>query len=201
MYINKEMIDEERYNLLKNKMLSVVKWDKSKEIQITDPDESISHAIRRHANELGIIGQKLQLEGMEIYPVFTMKAVKESESIMRKRNENIADLSKLFTVLPAVAKNAILLEIEEYRHMSSRRPTDIFNMSHYLSGFHDGDLFYPVKISVSNRSDNNNTSIKMTITVGKISLSTFEKEKRSETDTNMHSMNEESSSVCPLLLI
>lgn len=47
--------DEERYRELKGKSLTVVPWDESKALQMTDPDESIAKALKRQAQTLNLI--------------------------------------------------------------------------------------------------------------------------------------------------
>lgn len=162
--------DEERTRILEKRTLTVVPWDKEKEMRLLDPDISIRRAIIQHARSMDLMGAYLKLEGMETMPVFSGKTVDESLYRTVQRKGSILDLAKLFTVLEEVAENAVLIEVEEYRHIQRNNAKSIGEMCQYVSAFYDESLLYPVKFTVEQRKMKDRAKVYMVITVGKIEL-------------------------------
>lgn len=162
--------DEERTRILEKRTLTVVPWDKEKEMKLLNPDISIRKAVIQHARSMDLMGAYLKLEGMETMPVFSGKTVDESLYRTVQKRGSILDLAKLFTVLEKVAENAVLIEVEEYRHTKRNTARRIGEMRQYVSAFHDGAMLYPVKITVEQRRTKDAARIYMIITVGKIEL-------------------------------
>lgn len=170
--------DEERTRILEKRTLTVVPWDKSKEMKLLDPDISIRRAIVQHARSMDLMGAYLKLEGMEIIPVFSTKSLNESIHRTMQKKGDIQDLAKLFTVLKKVAENAVLLEAERYRHEQRNASKYVDEMRQYISAFHDETILYPVKITVEQRKIEDRARVYMVVTVGKIEMDRLVKKQK-----------------------
>ncbi|MBE5898276.1 MAG: hypothetical protein E7279_01585 [Lachnospiraceae bacterium] len=179
--------DEERTNILKNKTLKIVEWDKSKEMQLYNANESIARALKRYIKELNIRDKYICFNEFESDVKFTQATLKESISQMTKKHANLTHLGKLLSVIDEVCENAIKIDVEKYRHNFSTR-IDVRQVVHLLSGFYDEDNIYPVKITIYERKVKEN-QFYLIITVGEIKTSQILKE--ANTITDMHSIKEE----------
>lgn len=156
--------DEERCAELKQKSLKIIPWDTTKEMSITDGSKSYSRAVKDFAESLNLTSQALCMEDVN-YPVnFTKNSIKESI----KQTHDLTSLSKLFTVLADVAKNAVQIEIEPYRHADHPKAQIVVQDRQYLSAFCDLTYVYPVKITVEERRNVKDTNAYVTISVDKI---------------------------------
>lgn len=180
--------DEERYQELKDKSLTVVPWDESKALQMTDPDESIAHAVRRFAREIGIIGTTVKLEGIDENVIINASTIKESISSMVKQHADLINLSKLFTVFKDVTETAILLSVEPFRHGNKpQKAKDVIADYQYISAFCDSNVIYPVKITAEKRKTKADTNVHVTVTIGTIPMNLVNKiEKEEHSIPRMH---------------
>ena len=166
--MNISSTEKERYEELKGKELMIIPWKKEREIVLTDPDKSLSRCISDYAKQLGLYEKELFINGLS-YPVkFNKKSVNESIASMCRHKSSLIDLAKLFTVLTDVVQNAVEIHDEEYRHKARRIAEDVLCVRHYMGGFCDETEVYPVKLTVEERRKNENTSVYVIITVGKI---------------------------------
>lgn len=170
--MNINSTEEERYEELKDRVLSVHQWDDSKALQMTDPKESIAHAVRRYARELEIVGTKVHMEGIEEDVVINASTIKESISSMVKQHADLINLSKLFTVIKQVSESAILIDVEPFRHGNKpQKAKEILADYQYIGSFCDQNNIYPVKITAEQRKTKSDTNVHMTITVEAIKKS------------------------------
>ena len=162
--------DEERVQILENKTLTIVPWDEKKEMLLSDPDMSIRKALIEHAHAMGVMGVSLKMEGMETQPLFSRKSLDESLYRMVQCQGKIQDLAKLFTVLKEVSENAVLIEVEEYRHKKRQIAKQIGEMRQYITAFCDNDRVYPVKITVEQKIVKKEARVYMIVSVGRLDL-------------------------------
>ena len=182
--------DEERTNILKDKMITIVAWDKSKEMIITNPKESLWQSLKKYARDNEIINKEIKFENFSFPLKFSMNTLKESVNQMTKRNANLMNFGKLLTVIDLVCENCIKIDVEEYRHENIQR-IFVKQVNQYLSAFYDNEKLYPVKITIKEMKNNAN-QLYLIISVGEIKLSEIKKEAL--TITNMHSEKSEESS-------
>lgn len=169
--MNIHSTEDERYEELKDRVLSVYEWDDSKSLKLTDPGESVSKALKRQAKELGLIGTFVNLEGIYENVQINMPTIKESIASMTKQHADLYNLSKLFTCFHDVLENSILIDIEEYRHKSQdQRAKEIVGEYQYISAFCDEDKIYPVKITAERRKSFTDTNVHVTVTIGDLDL-------------------------------
>lgn len=179
--------DKERYEILREAELLVIPWEKASEIQMVSPDETISHALRRFAEECHIIGKEVLMSGIPEKIRITKKTIGESISAMRRQQADLMNLGKVFTILEPVLENAILLEVEPFRYPELRKAGMILGEYHFLSAFHDYNVLYPVKITVERYKKSDYTNIHVIITVGKNEIAGIApKSKRSVAYTGVH---------------
>jgi hypothetical protein len=167
----------ERYSELKDRVLTVVSWDKTKEISIKEPDKTISQSLLSYAKELGLVGSYFHMETIEEPLLFNKRVVGESIAAMCRQRADLLNLAKLFTVLREVASNAILLEVEEFRHSNLNKARQIAGVYQYVSAFCDEEVLYPVKITVERYKRFQNSKVHVTITVGRIYLNDLQAKK------------------------
>lgn len=168
--MNINSTEEERYNELKDRELTIIPWNSNIEINIQDSKETTGKAYRRFAKELGIDNYDFYIEGIDCPVHFSNKAIKESIHQMELQKSYLENLPKLFTVINDVVKNAIMLNVEEYYHPDRKQAKNIECACQYISAFCDENKIYPVHISVMKYTAKyeNNTNMYLVITVGKI---------------------------------
>lgn len=179
--------DKDRTDILSRKSLTIVPWDQSKELHISDPNESTAHALRRYCNELKIRDKDIIFNEFDKPVKFTRTTLRESITQMSKRGANLVDFGKLLSVLEPVCQNAIKIEVEKYRH-ESRKGQDVKQTHQLLSAFHDGEKAYPVKITIHEKEKQQN-QFYMVITVGSIDISSKIKEALTNTGAVHNTMN------------
>ena len=167
--ININSSDEERTNILKNKELKIVEWDKSKELVITDSNESTWHALKRYIKENNILNKEIVFSDFDIPIDFTINTLKESVHQMTKRNSNIINLAKLLSVIDQVCLSAVKIETEKYRHIEKMH-FDTKQVHHLLSAFIDDEYIYPVKITINEKKIGRKYQFYMVITAEKLKL-------------------------------
>lgn len=160
--------DDEKYEEIKDREITIVKWDESKEINIFDPTMSISKSLYNQAQSLGLIQKYFNIEGLSTQVKFNKKSLNESIASMCRQQSDLMSLSKLLTVLDKVLINAIQVDIEKYNHIDRRIAKDIFQVRQYISGFCDDIFVYPVKASIFEKNKTEDSNIHVIITVGKI---------------------------------
>ena len=181
--------DEERTNILKGKMITIVAWDKSKEMIITNSKESLWQSLKKYARDNEIINKEIKFENFSFPLKFSMNTLKESVNQMTKNHSNLINLGKLLTVLDSICNNALIIDVEKYRHSLYKR-IDIKSVYQLFSAFYDEDYIYPVKITVFTK-ENNTNQFYLTLTVG--TIMTNEIIKEANTNTDMHSETSEES--------
>ena len=179
--------DEERTRILSKKSLVIVAWNQSKEMVITDPNESTAKALKRYSKEMGLRDKEIIFSEFYAPIRFSQSTLKESITQMTKRNANLVNLGKLLSVLEPVCKNAIKIEVEAYRHLS-RKGQEVKQMHQLLSAFHDGGKAYPVKITIHEKEKQPN-QFYMVVTVGEIDISQKIKEALTNTGADHQEMN------------
>lgn len=173
--VTKEMNDEERTKVLNERVLSVPKWDEMKNpIFIDDPKRTLNAIFKNQVRELGLLGTKFTLEGLDQPAIFSAVTLKESISITHKRRGSFFDLAKLFTIADEVIPNAILVESQANRHVMDKY-SKLVGVKHYLSAFHDDNILYPVKISASSWENSKTSTIKLTVTIDEIAFPEIKK--------------------------
>jgi len=167
--------EEERYNALKDRKLTVTRWNEENNILLQNPNESISKALLRFSRENNIIGSYIKPEFFRGQVKINAATIKESISSMVKQQSDLYNLGKLLTILPEVSKTAILIQIEPFRHPNGK--TNYINSVYqYISAFFDQTYLYPVKITIEERSKQQDDNAHMVITVGHIPLLELQKE-------------------------
>ena len=179
--------DEERTRILSNKILKVVEWDKKKELVITNPNESTEKALRRYSVEQGLRDKEIYFSDFSRTVRFTRSTLRESITQMSKRGANLDNLGKLMSVLELVCKNAVLIEVEKYRHVSRKRQ-DVEQVHQLISAFYAGEKAYPVKITIQENKKQPD-QFYMVITVGEIDIKTNLKEALTNTGAACHLTN------------
>lgn len=180
--------ESERYELLCKSKITVIPWKKELELKIVNPNETISHALRRYADECNLIGTEIRMDGVPELIRISKKTVNESIAAMRRQRADLLDLGKMFTVLEQVLKNAVLMEVEPFRYDTMHKAQLVIGEYQYISAFYDGSVLYPVKITVERCKRKNDTNVHVVITVGKIKLSDISNIiKRSAAYTGVHS--------------
>ncbi len=178
--VTKEMTDEERAMVLKNRVLNLTEFKDNEKntIKLDNPDKSIGALIREYARDIGFVGKEIELEGIDRSIKISNKTVLESihtEMKMDKSEKHdFIPLMKLFTVISEVSKNAILLQVESNRHIKEKSKK-IESVKHYIGAFYDNKKLYPVKIIATSYNLSKNISVKLTITVGTIPLEEIKK--------------------------
>lgn len=183
--MNIKSTEEERYEELKNKMLTIIPWNEEKPFIISNPQRSVAKCIADYAKQQGLIEQKYYFPDITLEAKFTRLSVNESIASMCRQRANLLDLAKLFSVFDEVVGNAIRIEDEEYRHLDRSVAKRIVCMHQYISGFCDRELVYPVKITIEEQYAQKNSSIYMIVTIGKIPRSLL-KEKEVISDVRVH---------------
>lgn len=170
--MNINSTEEERYEEIKDKELKVVAWDKSKEneIAITDSSMSVAKKVKEYYNKNYINCEVFSLDQFPATLQLTNKCLKESLHIMDKIHAESSLMLKLMTVIKPVFDNAVLVEIEKYRHLEKAKANQIECSYQYLSAFYDTEKIYPVKITAELNKNMYNSSIHMVITVGQIKM-------------------------------
>lgn len=179
--------DAERTKILADKNLTIVVWDRSKELQITDANESTTKGLRRFCTEQGIRNRDIRFHEFDKIIKFTRTTLRESITQMSKRGADLVNLGKLLSVLEPVCQNAIKIEVESYRH-ESRKGQDVKQVHQLLSAFHDGEKMYPVKITIHEK-EKQQDQFYMVITVGEIVISDKQKEALANTGAVHHTMD------------
>jgi hypothetical protein len=169
--------ETERYLELKDRILKVVPWDREKEITIREPDKTISQSLLSYSKELGLVGSYFHMEAIEEPLLFNKRGVGESIAAMCRQRADLLNLAKLFTVLPEVLSNAILLEVEEFRHSNLNKAKQIDGVYQYVSAFCDEEVLYPVKITVERYKKVQRSKVHVVITVGRIFLEALDIKK------------------------
>jgi hypothetical protein len=169
--------EKERYLELKDRILTVVPWDRKKEIIVREQNKTISQSLLSFAKELELVGSYFHMEGMEEPLLFNKRVVGESIAAMCRQRADLLNLAKLFTVLSEVLSNAILLEVEEFRHRNLNKAKQIAGVYQYVSAFCDEEILYPVKITVERYKKVQRSKVHVVITVGRISLELLEIKK------------------------
>jgi hypothetical protein len=169
--------ETERYLELKDRILTVVPWDRTKEITIRELNKTISQSLLSYAKELELVGSSFHMEKIAEPLLFNKRVVGESIAAMCRQRADLLNLAKLFTVLPEVLSNAILLEVEEFRHSNLNKAKLIAGVYQYISAFCDEEVLYPVKITVEQYRKVQKSKIHVVITVGRISLEVLKKEE------------------------
>ena len=182
--------DGERTKILSKKKLTIAQWDQSKELLITDPNESTAKALKRDSIEMGLKGKDIHFSEFHSPVTFTQSTLKESITQMSKRGANLTNLGKLMSVLEPVCDNAIKIEVEPYRHVNRRQYDEIKQCHQFLSAFHDGAKAYPVKITI-NEKGTRKDQFYMVVTVGEIDISAKLKEALTNTGAS-HQVDERS---------
>ncbi len=170
--MNINSTEEERYEEIKDKELKVVAWDKSKEneISITDSSMSVAKKVKEYYNKNYINCEVFSLDQFPATLQLTNKCLKESLHIMDKIHAESSLMLKLMTVIKPVFDNAVLVEIEKYRHLEKAKANQIKCSYQYLSAFYDAEKIYPVKITSELNKNMYNSNIHMVITIGQIKM-------------------------------
>lgn len=171
--------DEERTNILKKKSLRVVPWNKDKEMEITDSEESIAKALRRYSLEQGLIDKMITFNEFDEPIKFTKASLRESIAQMRKQGSNLVNLGKMLSVLELICLNAVKIEVEKYRHVW-KKGQKVKQTHQLLGAFCDEANIYPVKITIHEKINKTN-QFYMVITVGKVRIPDIKKEGLSNT--------------------
>lgn len=182
--------DKERAEILSKKELTIVAWNQSKKLIITDPNESTAKSLKRYSNELGLRDKYIRFSEFPTPIKFTQSTLKESIRQMSKRGANLTNLGKVMSVLEPVCKNAVKIEVEPYRHVNKRQYDEIKQCHQLLSAFHDGSKAYPVKITI-NEKEGKKDQFYMVVSVGEIDISA--KLKEALTNTGVSHSNDERS--------
>lgn len=180
-------IDAERTKILRDKTLTVVRWNQEKALSITDPDESVAHALKRYINENGLRNKEIHFREFDFPVRFTQATLKESVSQMTKQKADLLNLGKMLSVIDYVCENAVKIDVEPYRHIDERKK-NIKQVTQMLSAFHDGDKIYPVKISIQESERDN--KFHMVVTVGNIDVPDKMKEALTNTGVERYTTNE-----------
>lgn len=176
MAINIYSTEEERYQELKDRTITIVPWNKNTGLTIPNS----AGAVKGFAVDLGAKGKMLYFENFSNKVIFNSKSIKKSVSA--QDSNHYENLAKLFTVIESVASNAIKIEEEEYRHRDRNKAGYIKSMHQYASGFLDETFIYAVKITIEERYRKNETHTYMMVSVGQI--------KREESTTRVHPSND-----------
>lgn len=162
--------DDEKYEEIKDREITIVKWDESKEedITITNTDMTVSSKAKEYMLKEDISHKNLYFENLSIPVHLTNKTLKESMHIMNKMHQNSMTMLKLLTVIEKVADNAILIDIEKYRHSNNNKTKLVDCNYQYLSAFYEDKNIYPVKITIEKHNNVKNSNMHMIITIGQI---------------------------------
>lgn len=164
--------DEERYNELKDRTLDLLKWNYQEErnIEPINSNETTRQVIYRYYDNKNISKLALNFEGFNNKLYLSRRSIKETLRVMDGLRLNSNNLNKLLTVLDKVVDNAVLIDIEPYRHQSRKKSEQIECEMQYMSVFSDERTIYPVKFAIERHipKEINNSNIYCVITVGEI---------------------------------
>lgn len=167
--MNIESTENEKYEEIKDKYINIVSWDKTKEMGLYDPKQSISSRFLEYArNNLKLFDHKIKMQNLDHTVKFNKRSLNDSIANMCRQKSDLKNLAKLFTVLDAVSGNAVLIDVESYNHPDRNEAKLVDCMYQYLSGFCDEDYIYPVKITVEERKQISDSYLHMVVTVGLI---------------------------------
>lgn len=176
--------DKERTEILLEKNLTVVQWDRRHAFHRADLQESITHALGRYMDERGLRGKTMHFKDFPEGILFTRNTLHESIHQMTKRHSDLANLGRVLSVIDDVCGNAEKIEVEAYRYSQPKTGAGFKQMHQYISAFYDWDYIYPVKITIREAEGRQANRFYMVITVGMIEMK--EKIKEALTDTRVH---------------
>ena len=131
---------------------------------------SVAKKVKEYYNKNYINCEVFSLDQFPATLQLTNKCLKESLHIMDKIHAESSLMLKLMTVIKPVFDNAVLVEIEKYRHLEKAKANQIKCSYQYLSAFYDAEKIYPVKITSELNKNMYNSNIHMVITIGQIKM-------------------------------
>ena len=178
--ITEGMSDDERYNLLKNRIIPSVSVaaelspDIAKKITETaSPIESWDdinrylgsekrNIINKLAQEFGTIGKQYYNESVDLFFEFSNNNFNET---YKKQERNYVSFSKMFSVFDSIIEKAIGIEVHvKEKHKPDPTLRRVFVL---VSAYCDGEYTIPVKLEIKEFKDKQNT-LYVTIALGKI---------------------------------
>ncbi len=175
--ITAEMNDDQRYEILKNKIITSPFYDGEVDSLISDEiegktDKFAKKAIITIANKIGIIRSEINFKDVEVKITLSNSNLRESLS----KEANPEQVAKLLPVLSSTAENSVLIERHNNRYYYD---TDTVYFDNLLGAYVDGDHLVPVRFGLKH-SRIGTTTLYVVIDQNKIPL-----EKLIETKNSM----------------
>jgi len=161
-----DMTDAERYNMLKNRKLSLsAKSDKNvlvdlqEKIGISDDDIEYSKygdrkkLFKKLGDEFSVYHK---YSNADIQLDFSFSKGNMGESVS-KQGKNFLQMAKMLTCLDEVVENAIGIEVHNRNRDGYKADNTLENVYVLASAFVDGDNIVPVKLEIKKFSDKENT--------------------------------------------
>ena len=171
--ITRNMTDEERYDVLKNREMDVVTYNPEKMQQVEGLNENELNTqfkkaakplLNKIADEFNVF-KSYSIEDIELEANYSHGSFNESTN---KQHKNYQDFGKLLTVFDDVIKNAVGIEVHDdiYKGTQKENP-NLLNTYVLISAFQDGEDTIPVKLVVK-ELDNDPNKIHLTVSANKI---------------------------------
>jgi antirestriction protein ArdC len=161
--ITKDLSDGERFELLKNRALTVAPCDPARAeavrpgilVELAEAGRSQAFPLLETlCREFGIIGEeRKRFENATValaFPQFEYSSRALLESTRKQGTKDFSDMAKMFTCFDSVIKNAVGVEAHGDRYGDERSLDSMFVLT---SAFHDGDRIVPVKLEVKSLKD------------------------------------------------
>ena len=169
--ITSEMSDEDRYEVLKDKVLKIPRYDavKAEKFDVSNLENmGVKNArpiIRKIAEQFGITGKTYKNQDMELEFDYSKGSLDES---IQKQKRNYGDFAKMLSVFNEVVDNAIGIEVHNDRYKGTERE-DVHNINNYVlvSAFSDNEGIIPVRMLVK-EFDNKSNTLRMVVSLNKI---------------------------------
>ena len=169
--ITSEMSDDERYEVLKDKVLKIPRYDavKAGKFDVRNLEnigvKNAKPIIRKIAEQFGITGKTYKNQDMELEFDYSKGSLDES---IQKQKRNYGDFAKMLSVFNEVVDNAIGIEVHNDRYKGTERE-DVHNINNYVlvSAFSDNEGIIPVRMLVK-EFDNKSNTLRMVVSLNKI---------------------------------
>lgn len=160
--------EEERYNKLKDKIISIISYKENFEFLNEIPDNKVIEKLKDFVtNDICIIGKRIMLDG-NVNARINQTTLKKSIYETCENRGYLRDLFIVFSSIYEISNNSILIKCEEYRYPWDNKAESVVCDKTYIAAFQDTNFIYPVKIVVEERKEKDKTDIHLTVTTKRI---------------------------------
>ena len=189
--VRQGMTEQERYDELKNRNISVQIDRKSSKYQ-SDID-SLAVAPRARAlakqiivplaEELGVLNKAMTTPEVDVQFIFSGGGLKESRQKQLEYGGNYVDFAKALINIDDILGSAILIEQHSDYYVETARANEhLINNSVLLGAFYDGENIVPVLFEVKKYDNTPDGRLYLTVTLTKIKADVRTGENQTESD-------------------